>query len=410
MTPASDVNILYLAQVLPYPLDAGPKIRMHYVLRYLAQSHRVTLVAFIRAGEEKYLPELERLCHAVHVVPMRRSRARDAAHFARSLVSGEPFLIARDSVRAMYDKVAELTARERFDFLHADQLNMAQFAPQVDGSARVLDAHNAVWTIVRRSAENETSFGKRRAMELEWHKLRRYEARTIRRFDHVITVTPQDRDALLSYRDPALGELRSPIQVIPICIDTTEFKAIRREPNARDIVCVGGMFYPPNVDGMIWFCEQVLPLVLKEQPETRFFIVGARPDARLVELARQNPHIVVTGYVEDPTPYLALSAAYVVPLRAGGGMRVKILQAWASGVPIVTTTVGCEGILATDGENLLIADDAPAFARAVLRLITNRALGERLAQAGVRWVAEQYEWRKVYRAFDRLYPPASSTA
>jgi glycosyltransferase involved in cell wall biosynthesis len=177
------------------------------------------------------------------------------------------------------------------------------------------------------------------------------------------------------------------------------------------------MFWPPNVDGVLWFAREVFPLVRQQVPEARFYIVGKNPpkEVRRLRVARSklrsndqpsaisHQPIVVTGYVEDPTPYFADSAVFIVPLRAGGGMRVKILDAWARGIPIVSTTIGSEGIEVREGENILIADTPRDFAQAVVRAIRDKELAQRLAENGRRWVEEKYDWRIIYPKLDEVY-------
>lgn len=394
------MNILFLSQVLPYPLDAGPKVRSYYVLRALAEKHRVTLVTFTRTNDPPdALAHLASFCHAVYPVELRRSPIRELVAFGTSLVQNRPFLIVRDDLSSMDNKLNEIVRANSFDVVHSDQLSMAHYALRLQVKWRVLDQHNAVWTIMERLAQNEPSVLKRGAIARDGRLLAQYEAETCARFDRVVTVTEQDKQALTfpDYRPQA------PIQVIPICIDPDEIAPLDFVPTARDMVCVGGMFYPPNVDGMLWFADRVLPLVWAESPDTRFFVVGARPDARLLDLARQDQRIVVTGYVPDTMEYLKRAAAFVVPLRAGGGMRVKILDAWARAMPIVSTTVGAEGISLVPNENILIADSPDEFARACLRLVQDRIFAGHLAAKGRKWVEAKYNWRTVYRAWDAIY-------
>ncbi len=395
------MNILFLSNVLPYPLDAGPKVRSYYVLRYLAQNHRVTLVTFTRnADSADAIRHLESFCHAVHGVPIRRSRLQDAIHLARSFVTARPFLILRDDLRAMDEKIRAVAQTNAFDTVHADQLSTAHYALRVKNVRRVLDQHNAVWTITRRLAGQQTSRVQRNLLEREARLVREYEAVTCAQFDHVVTVTDEDKCALTFPEHPP----RSPIPTIPICIDPQETTPIAFNPTARDVICIGGMFYPPNVDGVMWFARQVLPRVWEQSPATKFFIVGARPAAVLRALAQNEPRLVVTDYVRDTSVYLQQAAAFVVPLRAGGGMRVKILDAWARGVPMVSTTIGAEGIEYQGNENILIADSPDNFAKAVLHLIQDRAFAETLARNGRGWVHAKYAWRQVYRAWDTVYP------
>lgn len=396
------MNILFLSQVLPYPLDAGPKVRSYYVLRYLAQFHDITLVAFTRATDSaESVAHLASFCRVVRTVPLERSRVQDLRYLVSSFFQGRPFLIARDDLRSMDNILRAETNGRSFDCVHADQLAMAHYALRLPRLKRVLDQHNAVWTIIARLAETEPSVAKRLVMQREARLLRRHEAETCAQFDRIVTVTEQDRQALAFPTHPP----RSPLEIIPICIDPFIITPIPFGLHARDVVCVGGMFYPPNVDGMVWFAHRVLPLVWRESPETKFYIVGARPDPQLVALGKSDPRIIVTGYVENTNEYLERAAAFVVPLRAGGGMRVKILDAWARGVPMVSTTIGAEGIEIAEGENILIADTPDEFSRRVLRMIQDRAFAREVVESGYRWVKTRYAWQTVYKAWDSVYPP-----
>lgn len=398
------MRILFLTQVLPYPLDAGPKVRIYYMLRYLSQYHEVTLLSFVRStAERSHAANLDPYCEKVVTVPLRRARSLDAWHYLRSTLNGQPFLIARDEQSEMFSAVQSQLGSGSYHAVHADQLAMAQYAVDQKGVKRVLDEHNAVWMIVYRMWQNDPSVLKRLVEQLEWQKMRRYETDILRRFDQVITVTDEDRKAL-----QPTGHKGPPTVVIPICVDTAELAPVARQASSHQIVCVGNMFYPPNVDGVLWFGKEVLPLILAECPDTDFVVVGGRPDKRILEMAAGNPRIQVTGYVEDTTALLRESAVFVVPLRAGGGMRVKILDAWARGIPVVSTTLGCEGIQVRAGENMLIADSSPEQARAVLRILRDPGLGQQLADNGRRWVQDHYDWRVVYRSLDAIYPRQSS--
>jgi len=163
------------------------------------------------------------------------------------------------------------------------------------------------------------------------------------------------------------------------------------------------MFWPPNVEGVLWFAREVFPRVLAEVPEARFVIVGKDPPQEVQDLMLQVRNVQVTGYVPDPEPYLAETAVFIVPLRAGGGMRVKIVDAWSWGLPIVSTRIGAEGIEVEEGENILIGDTPAALADAVVRILREPALGERLRAQGRTWVEAHYHWRNVYPAWEDIY-------
>lgn len=178
---------------------------------------------------------------------------------------------------------------------------------------------------------------------------------------------------------------------------------IDRVASPRAITHLGTMFWPPNVEGVLWFAGEVLPQVLEEVPGARFVIVGKDPPREVQALEGRIRNVQVTGYVTDPGPYLAETAVFIVPLRAAGGMRVKILDAWCWGVPVVSTSVGAEGIEVREGRNILIADTPRALARAVVRVLRSPALGQELRQDGRRWVEQRYDWRRVYPRWDEVY-------
>jgi len=192
---------------------------------------------------------------------------------------------------------------------------------------------------------------------------------------------------------------------VPISVDPDEIALVGyRDDGPPSIVHVGTMFWPPNVHGVLWFAREVLPLVHRQVPEARFVVVGKNPTAEVLALA-EDPHVDVTGYVRDAelTAHLERASAFAVPLHAGGGMRVKILDAWLWGLPVVSTSIGAEGIDVLNGENVLIADGAPAFAEATVRALTDRALNARLRANGRAWVESHYAYPVVYRKVDQVY-------
>jgi glycosyltransferase involved in cell wall biosynthesis len=396
------MHILFLSQVLPYPLDAGPKMRSYYVLRHLARSHRVTLLAFTRDSDRpEDVAHLESVCHAVHTVPMRRSRLGDVRFLGQSLASRRPFLIARDHAPAMAGRVREMAGAGGFDAIHADQLWMAPYALAGAEAARprprlVLDQHNAVHLIPRRLAEGETNPIKQKVLAREARLLAAYEPEVCRRFDHVVWVTEEDRGAVAACSDGAGGP---PSSVIPICADPGAVAPVAPAPVRRRVTFLGGLHWPPNAQGIRWFARHVFPQVRAEAPGAALTVIGKSPPAGL-----EGEGVEVTGYVGELAPYLAETGAFVVPLHAGGGMRVKILDAWSWGLPVVSTTIGAEGIVTRPGEDILIADNARDFAQAVVAVLEDRALAERIGRGGRRTVEERYDWRSAYAAWDEVYP------
>ncbi|MDX1688696.1 MAG: glycosyltransferase family 4 protein [Candidatus Promineifilaceae bacterium] len=413
------MKILYLSQLVPYPADAGPKIRIYHVLQYLAQAgHEITLVAFRREEDDpEQLDHLYRYCREIHTVLMRRSLLQDLWQVASGIVSGHPFLISRDSVDEMYQTLQEVAVRDSFDAIHADQLWMAQYALAAgrrNGHARlVLDEHNAMYLIPERLASGANPL-RRAILNREARNMARYEVETCKQFDNVVWVSAEDRRAVRGQSTklrgangssgPATNGMNN--LVIPICVDPQAKAVIQRRPDARRVTFLGGLHWPPNAEGVLWFMEEVWPQVQKQAPDAVLTILGKNPPSAVVRRAQVDAHVEAPGYVEDVTPYLAETVAFIVPLHAGGGMRVKILDAWSWGLPVVSTTIGVEGLWYRDGENVLIADRPGAFAQATLRLLMRPEQAAALGAAGRQTVEAHYDWRRVYRAWDKIYGEA----
>lgn len=399
-------KILLLTQVLPYPPDSGPKVKTYNVLKYLARSHEVTLVSFVRGDQSRDVEALRRYCAAVHTVPITREKWRDAAAMLRSLLSGQPWMMVRDDradMRALVDRLARET---RFDVAHADQLNMGQYAQRVTGARKLLDLHNALWLLYKRLAETMPKGPRRLLLDRDWRLLKTYEGALCREFDAVMAVSEEDRVALrdaMGASSAAAAQAARDVAVIPITIDGDEVAPVTRAPGADHILHIGTMYWPPNIDGINWFIAEVLPLIRRERPEVVFDCVGARPPQELLDLKQRDPRINVTGYVEDVQPFLQGAGVMIVPLRAGGGMRVKILNALAQGLPIVTTTLGCEGIAVEHGVSALIGDTPEQLARHVLAVLADRELGDRLGRNARALFEARYDYRVALRAMDPLF-------
>jgi polysaccharide biosynthesis protein PslH len=420
-------RVLMLTQVLPYPPDAGPKVRQYYMLRHLAQQHEVTLVAFTRPDDRTEAIEHLRHCGArVKAVPIRRSQVQNVRAGIKGLATGLPITLVRDESAALADLLRQLVADNDFDMIHADQLAMsahglyaAQAARKSAASDRpgprtLLDEHNAIYLLAQRMAATERRPLQRLVLTREAHAFERYEAATCRAYDAVLTVTEEDQAHLLALYGPVeRAAMAAKFTVVPICSDPEQVPVVPRRPRARGepptILHLGTMFWPPNVNGVLWFAREVLPLVQAQVPEARFVIAGKNPPAEVLALT-DDARIQVTGYVADPRPYLEQADAFIVPLHAGGGMRVKIIDAWQWGLPIVSTPIGAEGIAMEDGKNILIAGDAAGFASATARLLQDDDLNQRLRTEGRKWVEAHYAWQVVYKTVDAVYARLLQTA
>jgi glycosyltransferase involved in cell wall biosynthesis len=332
---------------------------------------------------------------------------------AKGLLTGLPMVIARDEMAEMTALLESLTRETAFDVVHADQLSTAGYGQDAahavaaahggQSPRTLLDEHNAIYLLTKRMAATERHPLRRLIMAREARAFVRYEATMLRAYDAVLTVTEEDLQYLTAICHLPAASCQRKFTVLPICVDSEQTAVVPRRPGGPPtILHLGTMFWPPNVTGVLWFAAEVLPRVQAVVPDARFVVVGKNPPREVLAL-QEDPRIEVTGYVEDPTPYLAAADAFVVPLHAGGGMRVKILDAWLWGVPVVTTPIGAEGIDVLDMSNVLLAGDAPAFAEATARLLTDPQMNARLRVTGRAFVEERYAWQAVYPKVDEIY-------
>lgn len=403
------MHILFLTQILPYPPASGPKVKTWHVLRYLSErGHRITLASFVRPEELPYIEDVKKVCAAVHSVPVRRSRVSDIYYLLRSQFTGRPFLVERDDLAEMRSLVNRIVASESVDVIHADQLTMTQFAfplpvPNGKKPALVFDAHNAVWMITARMKEN-AAFYMKLPLALETNRIKKYEGMIVKNFDATLAVAEPDRLLLLDALHQNYPDQDVPISVIPIAVDTRQIQPVTAAENSLNILTMGTLYYPPNADGIRWFIQQVFPLIRQKLPGVKLTIIGKNPPKDFQKLAAdETSGIVTTGFVPELDPYFAQSAVSVVPVRAGGGMRVRILEMFARAAPVVTTTVGLEGIDACPGEDVLVEDSPEEFAKSVINLLQDHDLQKKLSANGRSLVEKKYDWQVVLGELDKVY-------
>ncbi len=395
------MRILVLTQVVVYPADAGPKVKTLQVLRHLAAHHDVVYCTFVRSAKEAQdVEKLREICCRVSAIPIIRSRMNDVRFLIGSLATGDSFILRRDDSPTMRAMVRQLLHEEQIDVLHIDQLNMMRFVPPDWQGTVILDEHNAVWQVFERLSRGTRNPISRWLLGREAHIIRGIEGAACCRAQTVLAVSEQDQQAL---REVA-GE-SALIEIVPITVDAEHFQPIweARNPQPNRLLTIGTMFWLPNSEGVSWWLRQGYEHLRRLCPNVTYDVVGARPPHTLQMLAERHAGVHLHGYVADVTPFWTSAGALAVPLLSGGGVRVKILEAMAMGIPVISTTIGCEGLAVRNGEHLLVADNPETFARACATVLRDKELALHLARNARQLILEQYDAKVALRALDSAY-------
>lgn len=391
------MKILLLTAKPPFPLNDGGRIAVYEPLRRLvARGHKVTLLTFRSPSEDEgALDHLRTLCR-VEVIP-HDTRNR-VSGVVRNSFSALPYTVSKYQSSLMAQKLREVLAGAQFDVVHLEQVHMAGCQAITEGEFNLptlLRQENIESHLAERYWRTQTGLRRIYARH-QAARMRHYEAEMCQRMDRCLAITAEDAERL---------RLLCPYvstTVVRCGVDGVEFGPRMHLEQANALVFVGSMDWMPNADAVLWFCKEILPAIRQAVPDLQFHIVGKNPPAEIRQLADPG-RIHVTGFVEDVRDYFAKAAVFVVPLRVGGGMRVKLLQAMAMARPVVSTSIGAEGIRVEDGQDLLLADTAPEFATCVVRLLRDQSLRERLGQNARRLVEEHYSWETATDLLEQVY-------
>lgn len=395
-------RLLFLCQTLPWPPDAGVSIRSHHIMRLLAGHFDVTALCFYRRGIRP-TPELVRESVSVlerfarveaFPIPQEHSRPRLAWDHVRSIATGRPYTWYAYDAADFSARLDHLLDTGSFDIVHVDSLDLSRYLPLLRGLPVVCTHHNVESSLLQRRADAEPSWPLRRYLGLQAALTEREERRWCARVDLNIVVSPADARELRRLVP------RARIEIVPNGVDVDAFRPATT--GGRGLVFVGGHGWLPNRDAMEYFGADVLPRIRATHGDIDVVWIGRAPDAEAQRFERRYG-IRMTGYVDDIRPHVAAASCYIVPLRIGGGTRLKILDAWALGKAVVSTSIGCEGLDAVDGGNILIADDAAGFADAVSRVLREPDLRNRLGDAARATAERTYDWNVIGRSMAGLY-------
>ncbi|HVF51402.1 MAG TPA: glycosyltransferase [Pyrinomonadaceae bacterium] len=406
------MKILWVKAGKLLPVDTGGKIRSYNLLRQLAARHEVVLLSYYGgARDETYEAEIKRHlpgAETIYTAAPDTTTLERSMHYVRCLPARAPFAVSKFTSPEVARRVAGWMQEGRFDTAVCDFLAASLNFPRTLATPSVLFQHNVESILWSRQAEHEPNLIKRLVFKIEAAKMLGYERATVGRFQHVIAVSDFDREQMSSMTDPAR------ISVVPTGVDLKLYKNSGGDEGASDetratknplVVFLGSMDWEANVDGVDYFCREIWPQVRAAVPDARFRIVGRNPRPRVLRLASDS--VEVTGTVPSVIEHLREASVFVVPLRVGGGTRLKIFEAMATGKAVVSTSIGAEGLDVHHGRDILLADDAATFAASVVKVLQDADERRRLERAAAE-LAARYDWPVIAERFEEVLTRVAS--
>jgi glycosyltransferase involved in cell wall biosynthesis len=369
-------------------------------MQRIAKQNEVSLATFVETPEEAAsVRHLREFCQCVETVNLQRHHAiSHLPGLLRYALAGKPFEHKFYYSKELVQKIRNLASTIDFDIVQIEKEWMAQYLETLPAGARcksIFMSHNFTsdqYKLIFRIEHRPVM--KMRALLYSWME-RAWEQHYLERFDRCTTVSEADRRLYLK------ASPRLQIDVIPNGVDTQMYRPLPQEDTFPSLLFIGNMGYPPCADAALYFCHKILPLIQRTVAELDVWIVGRDPSSKIMQLASDKVH--VTGRVDDIIPYYRRSTISIVPLRAGGGTRLKILEAMALGRAVVTTRIGCEGLDVVGGEHLLVADNPQDFADCTIRLLRDKAFYKRIATSARELVASRYDWDEIARKLQKIY-------
>ena len=391
--------LLTLPGVL-FPADTGGKIRSLNIFSRLAKKTEIHAVSFADPIHDKAsVSQMKRLFASYTPVFRGEARKYSATFYLELLVSqftSWPYFLSKCNRPTLRRAVEELISRKKFDLIFCDFLHTAAPLRELTARPKLVFEHNVEFLLRKRKWEKARHPLRRFVYGAEWKKTRRIEADVCRSFDHSITVSQDDQRTL----EREFGITHT--STIPTGVDTDFFYPTNDKLQPGRLVFVGSMDWDPNEDGVVWFLLEVYPRIRRAVPNASFSIVGRAPSSRLRTMAEKEPGIELTGWVPDVRPHLAKAEVVVVPLRVGGGTRIKIPEAMAMAKAVVSTPIGAEGLPFLDGREILIAERAEQFAGAVIDLLNNIPLRHSIASAACDAVRNNHSWEGVVSRVEQI--------
>lgn len=399
------MKILWIKTSPLHPLNRGGDLRTFHMLRALQKSHEIDFCALVGSAEEREGSSLSYLYAqksewVEHRLPKHGTFSFYVGAIRNALFSSKPYAVDRFYNQGWATKVKQMMRETSYDMVICDFLfpacSLLEFLDAARTQPWVLFQHNVeakIWERRAACASEKSRF----YWSNQAHRMWEFEKNVASKFDGVIAVSEQDASIMQSEM-----KLANVLGSVPTGVDVEYFQqTLAHELAPAELVFLGSMDWHANVDGVTWFLTTIWPMVLKSHPKTRVRIVGRNPSEELIQLAKSMPQVEVTGTVDDVRPYLQTAQIAIVPLRVGGGTRIKIFECMAAGLPVVSTKIGAEGLALEPGTHLIHADEAEEFAQAVGTLLDCGATRQKLSQNALRLVETDYSWGAAALAFEQ---------
>lgn len=390
------MKILLIDEEFPYPLNSGKRLRTYNLVKHLATTNEITYLAYGETGSGSFdaIKALGITPVAVSPPDRKQSGLQFYWRLLLNLLSPLPYIVTSHFSRPFQDTLQTLMQEQKYDVVISEGTPYAVFLKDVNQCKKIIVAQNIESSIWKRYEKNETNPFRKLYISIQRRKVEQFERDCFHQVDGATTVSRMEAQELSSY-----GLNFSPA-VVENGVDCEYFVPDKQQPDPDQLVFTGAMDWRPNQDAVLYFVSEILPLIKEIKPNLIVNIVGRNPSRAVTELGHRSD-VNVTGTVPDVRPFIGAAAVYIVPLRIGGGSRLKILEAMAMQKAIVSTSVGAEGLSVTSGTDIVIADKPAVFARAVIDLIDDSNLRNKLARRGLELVHQHYRWEKMAAVFEQ---------
>ena len=396
------MNILFLSIENPIPPNGGHHIRTFNILKLLSEHNDIYFVALARSAEELYYKdELKQYCKSVDIVinPKSTSKWRFILCILNNFFSPLPYVAQKYFSKEIKNHIEYLLEKYKIDIIHIDILPLSIYYDYLRNMPAILTNHNVESLRLYRWGQLEKKIFKKIFIFYQAFKLKYFEQKMCPKFDRCIVVSEFDKEVLLSIYKEKIDN----IYVIPNGVDTGYYKPWKEMAVNNSVLWIGGMRGPYSSDAVDYFLKEIFPLVKPEVPDTSFMFIGKSPTTQLIKASNNYDNVQALGFVDDMRPFLNSCSVFIAPIRSGSGTKIKVLNALAFAKPVVTTSIGAEGINLTTGENCMIADSPVDFAQSLIYLLKNPKVAKEMGAKGRALIERYYAWQVIGRNMDSLY-------